>query len=168
MTEVDSSHDVRVVALAGGVGGAKLVAGLQAVLPPGALTIIVNTGDDFEHLGLTVCPDLDTVTYNLADLHDPTMGWGRRDETYRTLDVMSSLGGEDWFRLGDQDLALHLRRSKWLGRASSPHPQGNRSRAPPPPRSALDHLPMCDQPCVRSCTRTRATPLSALFRASTL
>ncbi len=151
MTEVDSSHDVRVVALAGGVGGAKLVAGLQAVLPPGALTIIVNTGDDFEHWGLTICPDLDTVTYNLADLHDPTMGWGRRDETYRTLDVMSSLGGEDWFRLGDQDLALHLRRSEWLRQRISLTEVTDRVRRSLAIPSTV--LPMCDEP-VRTLVHT--------------
>ncbi len=103
-----------VVALAGGVGGAKLALGLQAALPPGALTVVVNTGDDFEHWGLTICPDLDTVVYNLAGVNNPTMGWGRDQESFRTLETMSQLGGEDWFRIGDQDMALHLRRSEWL------------------------------------------------------
>jgi LPPG:FO 2-phospho-L-lactate transferase len=104
----------RVVALAGGVGGAKLATGLQAVLPPGALTVIVNTGDDFEHWGLTICPDLDTVIYNLAGVQHPEQGWGRAQESFHVLESMSSLGGEDWFRLGDRDLALHLRRTEWL------------------------------------------------------
>lgn len=104
----------RVVALAGGVGGAKLAAGLQAVLPPGALTVIVNTGDDFDHWGLTICPDLDTVMYNLAGVNHPERGWGRADESYRTLATMGQIGGEDWFMLGDQDLAIHLRRTDWL------------------------------------------------------
>ncbi len=115
------------------------------------MTIIVNTGDDFEHWGLTVCPDLDTVTYNLADLHDPTMGWGRRDETYRTLDVMSSLGGEDWFRLGDQDLALHLRRSEWLRQRISLTEVTDRVRRSLAIPSTI--LPMCDEP-VRTLVHT--------------
>jgi LPPG:FO 2-phospho-L-lactate transferase len=102
------------VALAGGVGGAKLAAGLQAALPPAALTVIVNTGDDFEHWGLTICPDLDTVLYNLADVHNPETGWGRQDERFTILTEMGNLAGEDWFRLGDRDLALHLRRTEWL------------------------------------------------------
>jgi LPPG:FO 2-phospho-L-lactate transferase len=106
--------DIRVVALAGGVGGAKLATGLQAVLPPGALTVIVNTGDDFEHWGLTICPDLDTVLYNLAELQNPETGWGRLGDTYATLGAMELFGAEDWFRLGDRDLAVHLRRTEWL------------------------------------------------------
>lgn len=108
------NNGTRVVALAGGVGGAKLAAGLQAVLPPGALTVVVNTGDDFEHWGLTICPDIDTVLYNLANLHNPETGWGRAGDSFATLESMSLLGGEDWFRLGDRDLATHLRRSEWL------------------------------------------------------
>ena len=104
----------RVVALAGGVGGAKLATGLQAALPPEALTVVVNTGDDFEHWGLTICPDLDTVVYNLAGVYNPSMGWGRDGETFGALEAMAHLGGEDWFRIGDKDLALHLRRNEWL------------------------------------------------------
>lgn len=104
----------RVVALAGGVGGAKLAAGLQEVLPRGALSVIVNTGDDFEHWGLTVCPDIDTVLYNLAGIHNPETGWGRAGDSFTTLQAMEGIGGEDWFRIGDLDLAMHLRRSEWL------------------------------------------------------
>ncbi len=104
----------RVVALAGGVGGAKLAAGLQEILPRGALTVIVNTGDDFEHWGLTICPDIDTVLYNLAGIHNPVTGWGRAGDTSAVLGAMEAIGGEDWFRLGDLDLAMHLRRSEWL------------------------------------------------------
>ena len=106
--------NMKVVALAGGVGGAKLAAGLQAILRPGDLTVIVNTGDDFEHWGLTICPDLDTVTYNLAGINNPEMGWGRTGETFAAMSIISELGGEDWFRLGDKDLAVHLRRTEWL------------------------------------------------------
>jgi len=107
-------NDMNVVALAGGVGGAKLATGLQEALLSEHLTVIVNTGDDFEHWGLTICPDLDTVLYNLANVHNPEMGWGRADETFMTLQTMGELGGEDWFRLGDRDLALHMRRTEWL------------------------------------------------------
>ena len=107
-------HLTRVVALAGGVGGAKMAVGLQAALPPGALTVIVNTGDDFEHWGVTICPDVDTMLYNLAGVNNPVMGWGREDESFHLLETMGNLGGEDWFRLGDKDMALHLRRNEWL------------------------------------------------------
>ncbi|HRW03653.1 MAG TPA: 2-phospho-L-lactate transferase [Caldilineaceae bacterium] len=110
----ETKKPLKVVALAGGVGGAKLAVGLQEALAPGALTVIVNTGDDFEHWGLSISPDLDTVTYNLAGINHPDNGWGRINESYRTLETMSQLGGEDWFRLGDCDLALHLRRTEWL------------------------------------------------------
>lgn len=101
----------RVVALSGGIGGSKLVLGLARLLEPGALTAITNTGDDFEHLGLLICPDTDTVFYTLAGIADPDRGWGRADESWRVLDTLGALGGETWFQLGDQDLALHLLRS---------------------------------------------------------
>jgi LPPG:FO 2-phospho-L-lactate transferase len=104
----------RVVALSGGIGGAKLALGLYRVLAPGELTVIVNTGDDFEHLGLTVCPDLDTTLYTLAGLSNPELGWGRRDETWTFMAALKQLGGETWFRLGDADLALHLARTQRL------------------------------------------------------
>jgi LPPG:FO 2-phospho-L-lactate transferase len=104
----------RIVALSGGVGGAKLALGLYRVLPLHALTVIVNTGDDFEHLGLTVCPDVDTTLYTLADLANPEQGWGRRNETWTFMNVLEALGGETWFRLGDGDLALHVERTRRL------------------------------------------------------
>jgi LPPG:FO 2-phospho-L-lactate transferase len=104
----------RVVALSGGVGGAKLALGLYRVLPPDTLTVIVNTGDDFEHLGLHICPDLDTTLYTLAGLAHPELGWGRRDETWTFLHTLETLGGETWFRLGDADLALHVERTQRL------------------------------------------------------
>ena len=105
-----------IVALAGGVGGARLAVGLAAVLPPGELTIVVNTGDDFEHMGFTICPDLDTVMYTLAGVNNPKMGWGRAGETWQFMNEMKRLGGEDWFQLGDRDLAVHVLRREALRR----------------------------------------------------
>jgi LPPG:FO 2-phospho-L-lactate transferase len=104
-----------VVALSGGVGGAKLALGLSRVLPADELLIVANTGDDFEHLGLSICPDIDTLTYVLAGLDNPITGWGRRDETWSFMETIATLGGEDWFRLGDRDLALHVERTHRLG-----------------------------------------------------
>lgn len=105
-----------VLALSGGVGGAKLAAGLAAVLPPEQLTIVVNTGDDFEHLGLTICPDIDSVVYALAGLNDTRRGWGVVDESWRAMEMLGRLGEAQWFNLGDRDLAMHLARS-WRLRA---------------------------------------------------
>lgn len=104
----------RIAAFAGGVGGAKLAHGLAQILPPEDLTIIVNTGDDFEHLGLYVCPDLDTVCYTLAGLANPETGWGRVSETWNAITNVEKLGGPAWFRLGDQDIATHLERTRRL------------------------------------------------------
>ena len=100
-----------IVALSGGIGGAKLALGLAQALAPGELTIIANTGDDFEHLGLSISPDIDTLLYTLAGLDNPELGWGRRDESWACMETLGALGGEDWFRLGDRDLALHLVRT---------------------------------------------------------
>lgn len=110
---------MKLVALAGGGGGAKLAAGLAQVLSPENLTVIVNTGDDFEHLGLYICPDLDTVCYTLAGLANPAIGWGRAEETYHALENIEKLGGENWFRLGDKDLATHIERSHRLREGQS-------------------------------------------------
>jgi LPPG:FO 2-phospho-L-lactate transferase len=107
-----------VVALCGGVGGAKLAHGLAMALQPAQLTIIVNTGDDFQHLGLHIAPDLDSVMYALAGLSDPLRGWGRRDETWTFMKALRALGGESWFELGDADLAVHLERSWRLARGA--------------------------------------------------
>ncbi len=103
-----------VLALSGGVGGAKLACGLARVLPPGALTTVANTGDDFEHFGLHISPDIDTLTYALAGLQNEQTGWGRSDETWSFMAALSDLGGETWFKLGDRDLALHLERTRRL------------------------------------------------------
>ena len=105
---------MKIVALAGGVGGAKLAHGLAQILPPEDLTVIVNTGDDFEHYGLYICPDLDTVCYTLAGLANPETGWGRVNETWNVIQNASKLGGPDWFNLGDQDLGTHLERTRRL------------------------------------------------------
>ena len=141
----------RIVALAGGVGGAKLAAGLQAALPPGSLTVIVNTGDDFEHWGLHICPDLDAVLYNLAGLNNPEMGWGRLDEAWTVLGEVERYGGENWFRIGDRDLALHLRRTEWLRMGLSLTEVTDRLRRLLGVTSAI--LPMCNEP-VRTLVHT--------------
>jgi len=107
---------MKITALAGGVGGAKLAHGLAQILPPDQLTIIVNTGDDFEHLGLYISPDLDTVCYTLAGLANPVTGWGRADETWHAFNAMEKLAGQTWFRLGDRDLGTHLERTSRLKR----------------------------------------------------
>lgn len=102
------------VALSGGVGGAKLALGLSRILAPAQLDIIVNTGDDFEHLGLMICPDLDTLTYTLAGLNNTETGWGRAGETWTFMTSLRALGGESWFQLGDGDLAIHVERTRRL------------------------------------------------------
>jgi LPPG:FO 2-phospho-L-lactate transferase len=109
----------RVVLLVGGVGGAKLAHGLAQVLPPGALTAVVNTGDDFWHYGLRVCPDMDTVMYTLGGVVDPANGWGVREDTAHMLDALRRYGEQPWFRLGDQDMATHLLRTEALRRGES-------------------------------------------------
>lgn len=109
----------RVLLLVGGVGGAKLAHGLAQVLPPGALTAVVNTGDDFWHYGLRVCPDMDTVMYTLGGVVDPANGWGVREDTAHMLDALRRYGEQPWFRLGDQDMATHLLRTEALRRGES-------------------------------------------------
>lgn len=101
------------LALAGGVGGAKLARGLADVLAPGRLTVAVNTGDDFEHMGLPISPDLDTVMYTLAGRANLETGWGVEGETWSFMEAVGDLGGETWFRLGDRDLATHITR-RWM------------------------------------------------------
>ena len=103
-----------ILALAGGVGGAKLAHGLAAILAPGELVVAVNTGDDFTHLGLHISPDLDSVVYKLAGCSNPETGWGLKDETWHFMAALERLGGETWFRLGDGDLATHVERTRRL------------------------------------------------------
>jgi LPPG:FO 2-phospho-L-lactate transferase len=135
---------MNVVALAGGVGGAKLAHGLAQVLPPEQLTLVVNTGDDFEHLGLSIAPDLDTVMYTLAGLANPETGWGQRAETWSFMEALGRLGGPTWFRLGDRDLATHVERTRRL-RAGQSLSEATRALC-----AALNVgpavLPMSDQP----------------------
>lgn len=104
----------KVTAMAGGVGGAKLLVGLDKVMQPGQLTAIVNTGDDFSHFGLHVSPDLDSVCYALAGMADPLHGWGRKDETWQVLEELRRISAPDWFALGDRDLAWNLERTRLL------------------------------------------------------
>ena len=133
-----------IIALSGGIGGAKLALGLSHILPPEELLIIANTGDDFEHYGLTICPDIDTLTYTLAGLDNPQLGWGRRDESWAFMQTLDALGGQDWFRLGDRDLALHVLRSHRLraGETLSAITDDIRQRLGIGPRI----LPMSDDP----------------------
>jgi LPPG:FO 2-phospho-L-lactate transferase len=135
---------LKVLALAGGVGGAKLAAGLEAVLPPGDLTVVVNTADDFDLWGLHVCPDLDTMMYTLAGIANPETGWGIEDESFAVLDMLARYGEDTWFKLGDRDLATHVLRTSRL-RAGDPL-----TRITADLSGALgvksDILPMCDEP----------------------
>jgi LPPG:FO 2-phospho-L-lactate transferase len=101
--------------LSGGVGGAKLALGLSKVLAPEQVTVIANTGDDFNHLGFHICPDLDTVMYTLADVSNKEIGWGQEGETWHFLEALQRLEGETWFQLGDRDLATHVTRTVKLG-----------------------------------------------------
>ena len=108
-----------VIALSGGVGGAKLALGLSRILDPEGLLVVANTADDFEHLGLHVSPDVDTLMYTLGGLENPETGWGQRGETWSFMDMLARLGGETWFRLGDRDLAVHVERTRRLSRGET-------------------------------------------------
>jgi LPPG:FO 2-phospho-L-lactate transferase len=140
-----------VVALSGGVGGAKLALGLYRELSPGRLMVVCNTGDDFEHLGLAISPDLDTVLYTLAGIANPATGWGRAGETWSFMGALAELGGETWFRLGDADLATHIERTRRLaaGETLSAIAEDFCCRLGMQARL----VPMCDQP-VRTMVRT--------------
>lgn len=146
-----------VLALTGGVGGAKLALGLAKVLPPKDVVFVVNTGDDFEHLGLHISPDVDTLTYTLAEIANPVAGWGRKDETWRFMAALKRLGGETWFRLGDADLALHLHRRTLLDQGSSLTAATHEIAG----RLGVEHtiLPMSDDP-VRTRVITPEGPLA--------
>jgi LPPG:FO 2-phospho-L-lactate transferase len=145
-----------VVALSGGIGGAKLALGLYHELPPESLTVVCNTGDDFEHLGLAISPDLDTVLYTLAGIANPETGWGRARETWSFMRALEELGGETWFRLGDQDLALHVERTRRLAAGETLSAISADFCCRLGVRARL--LPMSDDP-VRTIVATPAGPL---------
>ncbi len=147
----------RYLALTGGVGGAKLALGLAHVLDPDELLIAVNTGDDFEHLGLTICPDLDTLTYTLAGENNTELGWGRQGESWNFLEALEALGGESWFQLGDRDMALHVVRSQML-RNGATLTEATQAIAQ---SFGITHryVPMSDEP-VRTTVHTADGPLS--------
>jgi LPPG:FO 2-phospho-L-lactate transferase len=135
---------LKVLALAGGVGGAKLAAGLEAVLPPGDVAVVVNTADDFDLWGLRVCPDLDTVMYTLAGIANPETGWGVEDESFAALDMLARYGEDTWFKVGDRDLATHVLRTARL-RAGEPLTRITADLSGTlGVRSAI--FPMCDEP----------------------
>lgn len=145
------------VALCGGTGGAKLADGLQRVLPAGALTVVVNTADDFRHLGLTICPDVDTVLYTLAGIADPANGWGIAGDSPVVMEALRQRGGPDWFHLGDRDLATHLARTAWLDEGRTPTEITARLAAALGVASVV--LPMSDDPVatvIRTDAGTRA------------
>ena len=142
---------MRTLALTGGIGGAKLAVGLARALPAEQLAFLVNTGDDFEHFGMHISPDIDTLTYTLAGEANPNTGWGRKGESWHFMETLEALGGETWFRLGDRDLALHvLRRERLASGASLSDATSEICR-----RLGVPHqvLPMSDEP-VRTVVRT--------------
>jgi LPPG:FO 2-phospho-L-lactate transferase len=138
------STGVRVVALSGGIGGAKLALGLYRILPPDALMVVCNTGDDFEHLGLLISPDLDTVMYTLAGIANPETGWGRAGETWTFMAALEQLGGETWFLLGDADLATHVERTRRLNAGDTLSAIADDFRERLGVRARI--MPMCDAP----------------------
>jgi LPPG:FO 2-phospho-L-lactate transferase len=135
---------VRVVALSGGIGGAKLALGLYRILPPDSLMVVCNTGDDFEHLGLCISPDLDTVMYTLAGIANPETGWGRGGETWTFMAALEQLGGETWFRLGDADLATHVERTRRLNAGDTLSKVADDFRRRLGVHAQI--IPMCDAP----------------------
>jgi LPPG:FO 2-phospho-L-lactate transferase len=146
-----------ILAITGGVGGAKLALGLSHLLGPDELGFAVNTGDDFQHLGFEIAPDSDTLIYTLAELANPELGWGRRDESWNFMSALEALGGETWFKLGDRDLAMHVTRTRMLAAGAS------RTEVTAAIAQALGvrHpiLPMSDDP-VRTTVHTDAGPLA--------
>ena len=152
-----ASGQAPALALAGGVGGAKLALGLAKILPPERLSIVVNTGDDDEFHGLYVSPDLDTMTYTLSGLCNPETGWGVAGDTFATLDMLRRLGAATWFNLGDRDFAMHIRRTDRLRRGATL----SQVTAELTARLGIRHpvIPMSDQP-VRTIIDTDAGALS--------
>ncbi len=144
MTDVRTGASLKTLALAGGVGGAKLAAGLQSILPPGDLAVVVNTADDFHLWDLHISPDLDTVMYTLAGLANLETGWGVAQESFAALDMLARYGEDTWFKLGDRDLATHVLRTARLN-AGEPLTEVTAALS-----AALEAqsviLPMCDEP----------------------
>lgn len=141
-----SGRDLRrVVCLSGGVGGARLLSGLARALPEGALTVVVNTGDDFRHWGLHISPDLDTVMYTLSGLGHEERGWGLAEESFGALEMVRRYGGDDWFALGDRDLGTHLVRTEALARGEALHAITARLFRALGVNTRV--LPMADEPC---------------------
>ena len=134
---------MNVLALAGGVGGAKLAAGLEAALAPGNMTVVVNTADDFDLWGLRICPDLDTVMYTLAGVANPETGWGLAGETFASLEALARYGEDAWFKLGDRDLATHILRTESLRSGKSLTQVTAHLSTALGVKSAI--LPMCDE-----------------------
>jgi LPPG:FO 2-phospho-L-lactate transferase len=133
-----------VLALSGGVGGAKLALGLADLLPAGYLHVLANTGDDFTHLGLHISPDIDTLLYTLSQNADAAQGWGLADETWNAMEALEKLGGETWFRLGDKDLATHIQRTCMLASGATLS-QVTNHLAQQLGISSVIH-PMCEEP----------------------
>jgi LPPG:FO 2-phospho-L-lactate transferase len=133
-----------IVALAGGVGGAKLAHGLTLAVPEADLRVVVNTGDDFDLYGLRIAPDFDTVLYTLAGLANPATGWGIAGDTSGALDMLRRYGQETWFWLGDRDLATHVLRTQWLREGRTPTAVAEALATALEVRARL--LPMCDEP----------------------
>jgi LPPG:FO 2-phospho-L-lactate transferase len=148
---------MRVVALSGGVGGAKLAHGLYRALEPDALTLIVNTGDDFDHYGLRICPDLDTALYTLAGLANEATGWGVAGETWATLDMLRGYGVDTWFQVGDRDFATHILRTARLKEGATLTAVSAEIADALGVRAAI--LPMADEP-VPTQVRTSAGELA--------
>ncbi len=141
------------LALSGGVGGAKLALGLSKTCAPGDLTIVTNTCDDFNHLGMHISPDLDTVMYTLAGVSNTKLGWGRADETWNFMDTLREIGAESWFNLGDKDIAIHVERTHRLNEGETLSQVTHRlSKA-----LAIDHTicPMSDDPISTKVTTER-------------
>nr|MCS5657580.1 2-phospho-L-lactate transferase [Dehalococcoidia bacterium] len=148
---------IEVLALAGGVGGAKLALGLARILPPDKLAIVVNTGDDESFYGLHVSPDLDTVMYTLAGLSNTDTGWGLAGDTFQALDMLGRYGTDTWFNLGDRDLATHIHRTELLRQGATL----SEVTAELCSRVGIEHriAPMSDQP-VRTFLTTQSGDLA--------
>lgn len=153
----EETPDAGVLALCGGIGGAKLALGLYRTLGPDRLTVAINTGDDFEHLGLHISPDMDTVAYTLAGIADPVRGWGLAGESWAFMEALRALGGEAWFQLGDRDLATHVTRTQALKAGATLSVATAALAARLGIRARL--LPMSDDP-VRTCVQTDAGVLA--------